>query len=341
MMISRMTEHSVNVALVTGATGYIGGRLAHRLIDDGWSVRVLARNPDRVPDSLRSRAEVIGGDLANKASLGRGVRGVSVIFHCAANVNTWDSVDAYFSANVSGVATLLNVIAEENPELSRLVHVSTMDVYGFPKHACDEQSATAPSGFGYGDSKLIGESLVREFCDAHRIPYTIIRPANVIGPQSQFVRRIGTALTSGVMLTVDGGRANAGLVYIDNLVDYLVWAALSRNAIGQCYNVRDAYDATWAGFIRALRHGIGARGRVVDLPYGVADGVAWLSETFYRAFLLSREPLLHRLLVRIFGRTCGHHAEKIRSDSGLIGRVGFDEAMERSIRWFMEEGIVT
>jgi hypothetical protein len=74
---------------------------------------------------------------------------------------------------------------------------------------------------------------------------------------------------------------------------------------------------------------------VVNLPFAAADALAILSEGGYRVFLPGREPLLHRLLVRLFGRTCGHSAARIRAESGLVGRVSFDEALERSVRSYL------
>jgi nucleoside-diphosphate-sugar epimerase len=331
-----VSESSGPVALVTGATGFVGGRLAERLLEQGGSVRLLARDPGRLAPALRGVTDVITGDLADVPALARAVRGASVIYHCAANVNTWDTADAYDLANVQGVRALLDVITRENPGLSRLVHVSTMDVYGFPEEPCTEQCETARSGFGYGDSKRLGEILVKDFGAASGIPWTIIRPGNVIGPGSQFIGRIGKELEAGLMLTVGGGRANAGFIYIDNLVDYLIWAADAGKAVGQCYNARDRYDVDWATFLARFRTLIQGRGLIVNLPYGVTNVAARWVELGYRVFLPAREPLLHRLLVRIFGRTCGHDAEKIRKDSGLVGRVEFDEAMERSVRWLRE-----
>ncbi len=133
------------------------------------------------------------------------------------------------------------------------------------------------------------------------------------------------------MLTIDKGQANAGFVYINNLIDYLLWAAQAKHAAFQCYNVRDNYDVNWAEFIESLRVLLNGRGLVLDLPFGIANGLAISVEKFYQLFLPNHEPILHRLLIRIFGRTCGHSAEKIRSDSGIVGKVGFDEAMRKSL----------
>ncbi|MGA7181531.1 MAG: NAD(P)-dependent oxidoreductase [Thiobacillaceae bacterium] len=330
-----MVKRSASVALVTGATGFIGGHLAQQLLDQGWTVKVLARDPLKLGPSLRSMCEVIVADICDEGALRRAVRQTDVVFHCAANVSTWDRGDAYYAVNVLGVKNLLNAIVMENAALLRLVHLSTVDVYGFPVAPCNEQCTTSGSGFGYGETKLQGESLVREYCEKYHIQYTILRPANVIGPGSQFISRIGDGLKSGVMLTVDGGRTNAGMLYVGNLVDYLIWAAQAESSINKIYNVRDNYDVDWLTFIKRFRASIEGRGVVINLPFAMADAIAYGMEAVYRRVAPSREPLLHRLLVRFFGRTCGHDAEKIRFESGYAGRVGFDEAMDRSVSWFL------
>jgi nucleoside-diphosphate-sugar epimerase len=335
-----MGEFSKSVALVTGATGFIGGRLAERLVEAGWSVRVLVRDPQQLAATLNASCQVVVGNLANLGALKQAVQGADVVFHCAANVSTWDSWGAYEAANVHGVQNLLDaIVMMGNAAAVRLVHVSTVDVYGFPDNPCDETCSATGGEFGYGRSKWLGESLVRTYGGDMGIPYTIIRPANVIGPGSQFISRIGDELRGGLMLTVDGGRVNAGTVYIDNLVDYMIWAAGSEKALGQCYNVRDAYDVTWGEFVRVFRKAIKGRGLIVSLPFAHADAVARMFEGFYRVLMPGKEPLLHRLLVRLFGRTCGHSAEKIRSDSGMVGKVGFDEAVEKSVRWYFDKHV--
>lgn len=330
-----MSELDGASVLVTGATGFIGGRLALRLMERGIRPRLYVRDRQRLSPELQ-QAEIYEGDLVDSEAMARAVKDVDWIFHCAANVHTWDTWASYKRSNVDGVATLLNAISTAAPGIKRLIHVSTVDVYGFPVEPCDENGPADGGEFGYGQSKWLGESLVRSHCEAHNIPYAVIRPGNVIGPGSQFVSRVGAELKGGLMLKVDGGHHNAGLVYIDNLIDYMFWAAVSPEAFNQCYNVRDAYDVTWAEFLSRLKSGIGGHGLVISLPFGVADRVAKGFEWVYGLVLPAHEPLLHRLLVRLFGRTCGHSADKIRRHSGMTGKVSFEQAMAKSATWFKE-----
>jgi nucleoside-diphosphate-sugar epimerase len=323
--------------LVTGATGFIGRRLAECLVERGAHVRVLVRDVDRLSMSLREHCEIAVGDLTDADSLRGAVRNVGVIFHCAGNVATWSEWDAYYAVNVQGVTNILQAIQAEKPAITRFVHISSVDVYGFPVQACDETCETPSGSFGYGETKRLGELQVRTFCEDAGIPYAILRPCNVIGPRSPFVSRIGDALRSGVMLKINRGNVNAGLLYVDNLVKWLIWASEAEVAVGQVYNVRDAYDATWGEFIERLRDGIHGKGLVVTLPYPVAEIIAHWVEAAYRILRMTSEPFLHRLLVRIFGRTCGHSSAKIHSHGNIANEIQFADAIDASIKWYLSE----
>ena len=321
--------------LVTGATGFIGGRLAEVLVRDGRRVRLLVRRPERLRDSLAG-CEVVQGDLADGEVLRKAVRGVSQVFHCAANVATWDSWEHYQAANVTGLRKLLEQLAIGAPELRRFVHFSTVDVYGFPASPCDETAPLPKNPFGYGESKRLGEQVVWEYARSRGLPVTVLRPCNVIGPGSPFVERIGAELKNGLMLKIDGGRANAGLVYVDNLVRYAICLAASSEAEGEVFNVRDPCDVSWGQFLADLQAGIASRGWTIDLPYGLAEVAARSLAGAYQLLGSGGEPLLHPLLVRIFGRTCGHDASRLHALCQLPDAVDYDEAMRRSCEWFVQ-----
>lgn len=321
------------LALVTGASGFVGGQLAHRLLSDGYQVRLLLRNPDAISFALSERCEIIQGDLNDQFAMRQAVKDCRYAFHCAANAKTWDTRANYEAANVRGVHNLLTALSTANFSLSRLVHISTVDVYGYPDSPCDELSPLRKAGFGYGDSKLDGELLLCHYADAHNMPYVIIRPGNIIGPGSQFIGQIDEALRTNAMLTIQNGSANAGLVYIDNLIDYILWAASSEAALNEIYNVRDDYDVSWQEFIIRLQQLTQHPGSIRNLSYRAANLTATLLEKLYRITGRHTEPPLHQLLVCMFGKTCGHSAEKIRIASGIRSAVGFEDAMARSVAW--------
>jgi uncharacterized protein YbjT (DUF2867 family) len=94
--------------LVTGATGYIGARLAPRLLDRGFAVRALARNPDKLADvPWRDRAEVVRGDLGDADSLTAAFDGVDVVYylvHSMGNASDFVAQEAESARNVVAAA---------------------------------------------------------------------------------------------------------------------------------------------------------------------------------------------------------------------------------------------
>jgi nucleoside-diphosphate-sugar epimerase len=157
-----------------------------------------------------------------------------------------------------------------------------------------------------------------------------------MGPQGQFIQRIGHELRSGLMLKIDKGRADCGFLYIENLLDCMLWAASAAAAERECFNVSDPEPVDWARFITDFRSGIGGRGFVLNLPYIVANAAAAVLDAPWRMLGIQREPLLHRLLVRIFGRTCGHDTRRLAAAGAPRGAIGYGEAMRRSVKWYRE-----
>lgn len=323
-------------ALITGASGFVGSHLVDRLLREGWKVRALVRDANKLAVPAGEMLEIATGSLADQEILAAAVLDVDIVFHCAANVATWASEAEYFEANVRGTDNLLSAIIQNNRHISRIVHLSTADVYGFPQSPADEQAALDGWEYGYGRSKLEGETSLARRAKEADIPLTIIRPCNIIGPRSQFIERIGKALSSSVMLTIAGGKQHAGLLLVDNLVDCMIWAAQSDISRGQIYNLRDPADMTWADFISIFRSEIMGKGLVINLPFSIADTIARFLGTVNKTLMPGVEPLLHPLIVRIFGRTCGHSIEKIRSHGAPIGRMDTLLGLKQAIRWYQE-----
>jgi len=324
-------------SLITGASGFIGARLAERLLAQGQPPRLLVRDPARLRKVLREGAEIVVGDLTDPASLEAAVRGVGDVFHCAANVATWGKWNDYYATNVLGVRHLLAAMERVGGVAGRLVHLSTADVYGFPPEACDEDAPATGGAFGYGRSKALGEAELRAAAARLGLAHVVLRPGNVIGPHGQFIRRLGDELRASLMLKINHGQADFGFLYVDNLVDCMLWAAAAPQAEGKCFNVRDPVNISWARFLADLSQGLGGRAWVLDMPFTLSHWAARVMELPWRLLPLPGEPLLHRLLVHIFGCTCGHDIARLQAAGAPLGRVGYEEAMRRSVAWYNAE----
>lgn len=322
-------------ALITGATGFIGGHLLTKLARIGYVLKALVRPTAILSEAVAANCEVIRGDLSDVSTLEEAVRDVDYVFHCAANVSTWDTPENYQQTNVKGVVNLCKAIKNANPSLKRLVHVSTVDVYDFHDQPADEDFELKTPRFLYGASKLLGERTVILELSSNCVSFCILRPCNVIGPGSPFVRRIGDALKNGVMLEVDRGAQNAGLLGVDTLIDCMIWAAESPDAHCEIFNVRDLENMTWHEFLVRLKAGIKGRGVLLSVPYAVASVLSNILASMHQMIMPGREPLWHPLLTEIFGKSCGHSITRLQAAGAPLGRVTLQESMVQSIDWYM------
>src|SRR5882762_8018947 len=119
-------------SLVTGASGFLGGRLAQMLHQQGEEVIILARPTSDLQHLATTPARIIRGDLSDREALREAVRDVTHIFHCAACSTDWAPQQTYIAANILGTQNLL-AAAQNAEKLQRFIHVSTTDIYGYPE----------------------------------------------------------------------------------------------------------------------------------------------------------------------------------------------------------------
>lgn len=322
--------------LVTGASGFLGGRLAEILMGEGEQVTVLARSTSdlsHLSASSPDRLRIVRGDLTDSESLLDAVHGVTHIFHCAAASTDWAPMEVYRDSNVRGTEMLLAAAVNER-QLRRFVHVSTTDVYGYPLIPCAETGEVRDVGLPYNRTKIQAEQAVWT-ASREGFPVTVVRPATIYGPRGKaFVSDIAELLQSRLMAHINGGRATGGFLYVDNAVAAMIGAAQSADAEGQVYNLADGTGETWKTYVAALAKGLGCRPPWIDLPYGLAMAIAGTMEAPYRWMkVLPGRPMLTRHAVLLLARDQEFPSDKARTEFGFVSRVSFEEGIARSVSW--------
>jgi ornithine--oxo-acid transaminase len=330
-----------DVCLVTGASGFIGGRLAKRLLQEGHPVRCLVRASSDTSHLDGLDVEIAVGDLTSERSLARAVDGCDYVFHCGALVSDWATTDEITKTNVHGTRRLLE--ASAGASVQRFIHFSTTDVYGYPGgSAVEETYAGTRFANWYAQTKRDAEAEVRRAEAAHALDAVILRPATVYGPGSiDVVGEIARAIRSRNMVLVGGGRAVAGLCYVDNLLDAAVLALRHDAAPGQAFNVSDGLPVTWREFTDGIADGLGCSSVRWSMPYWVANGVGFSLEHGYRllrrATGLSAPPLLSRQAVHVLGRNQDFCNRKARETLGWEPRVDYSDGLEATLAWLRSE----
>lgn len=334
-------EARARTCLITGASGFIGGRLAARLLADGYRVRCLVRAGSDTSRLARLDVKLVRGELGDERSLTDAAAGATHVVHCAALVSDWATVAEIKRANVAGTRNLLRAAADAS--VGRFVHVSSTDVYGHPGGAAIDESHE-PSGFAnwYSQTKLEAEAEVASAREARALDAVIVRPATVYGPGSKdVIGEIARAIRAGNMLLIDRGRPVAGLCYVDNLVDAVSIALRHDGASGQAFNVSDGLDVTWRQLTDDLAGGLGCSAPRWSMPYRLAHAVGFAMEHGYRLLRestgLSSPPLLSRQAVQVLGRDQRFSNAKARELLGWEPHVGYSEGLDATLAWLRDE----
>jgi nucleoside-diphosphate-sugar epimerase len=330
-----------DLCLLTGASGFIGGHLATRLVREGRRVRCLVR-----ASSDASRLEQLGvelalGDLTDADSLVRAARGASHVLHCGALVSDWATTREIARVNVGGTRKLLQAAA--GASVRRFVHFSSTDVYSHPGGAAIEESHTATRfGNWYAHSKRQAEAQVRGVEATGALNAVILRPATVYGPGSEdVIGEIARAIQGRHMLLVDGGRPLAGLCYVENLIDAAVIALDHDAAPGHAFNVSDGLDVTWRQLADDLAAGLGCPPVRWSVPHPLAHAIGFSLEHGYRLLRrstgLSAPPLLSRQAVQVLGKSQDFSNRKLREMLGWEPRVDYRSGLDATLAWLRSQ----
>lgn len=250
--------------LVTGATGFIGGRLAERLVlEHGAEVVALVRNFGSAYRLARFPVTFASGDVTDRQALAAAARGCDLVFHCA--YGTTGSQRRRAWVNKEGTRRVLE--AARAAGVGRVVNLSTLMVYG--QTADGDLDETAPRrrfGNHYSDSKLAAEEIALGFSRSGGVPVTVLQPTAVYGPWGGvWTEAVLAALKSGRQILVNGGDGLANAVYVDDLVSAMLLAAVVDGAVGEAFLVSGEEPVTWRDFYGRFERMLGSERRTVDM----------------------------------------------------------------------------
>ena len=253
--------------LVTGPDGFVGTALCRELLRRGHAVRGAQWRPAALPEGCES---VVVGDVGARTDWAAALRGVDRVVHLAACLSAEHGraaalPDEFREVNVEGTRRLAAAAARAG--VRRFVLMSTVKVNGEESEtAYGERDVPAP-GDAYGRSKLEAELAVRDIGNNAGMETVVVRSPLVYGPgvKGNFLKLLKLART-GMPLPLGAVRNRRSLVYLGNLVDFLVRCLERPAAANETFMVSDGMDLSTAELLGGIRSALGMPPRLFPLP---------------------------------------------------------------------------
>jgi nucleoside-diphosphate-sugar epimerase len=307
-------------ALVTGGAGFIGAHLVERLVDAGWSVRVLDDFSTGREENLataRDQVELVRGDVRDGDTVAKAMEEVEVVFHQAAVPSVPRSVADPLGTDAVNLGGTLRVLeCARRAGVRRVVYAASSAVYGdsaeLPKHERMPADPLSP----YALQKYGGEVYCRLYTRLYGLETVSLRYFNVFGPRQDprseyaaVIPRFVCAALDGAPPTIFGdGEQTRDFTFVSDAADANLLAADAPGVVGEVVNVasgrRTSLNALWAHIREIVGTEVEARHappRAGDVRDSLADLTRARDRLGYRPAVALREGL--RLTVESFRRS--------------------------------------
>ena len=345
---SSMPVNSNKRVFLTGATGFIGSRVAEILCINGWEVLALVRSIPKANSLLDTwdthtprTVNFVAGDLFAGSPSDRMqlfmkcVQDANAVVHLA-EVKAREHLFA--EKNIKTLGLLLEA-AQNTPTVQRFVFVSAFMAGGLPQ-PLPEVLTEDVTGVEFPDPyyqwKRMGERLVIRAAKNSHFSYSIVRPALVYGPRAEWLTVMLKLIRAAGRFLIplpDGGRARLGTVHVEDAAATIALSSNSEQARNQIIHAVDSGRTTYADWFAEIAKNTGWETKIVGIPNGVisllgkgADALTSIAGIHYGAYLWAQ----------ILGQGCGYSNEKMKSICGSLRYPSLMEGIPTMMKWFLE-----
>jgi dihydroflavonol-4-reductase len=315
----------------------VGSALVRRLLDRGEEVVTLCREKSDCRNLTGLKVEVVHGDLLDRESCLKAMKGCRRVYHAAALYSLWvaDKSELY-AVNVEGTRNVLSAAREAGVE--GVVYTSTVGTLGNKGDGTPGREDTPVSindmVCDYKRSKFLAEQVALEFA-ADGLPVVIVNPSTPVGP-----RDIKPTPTGKMILDFTRGRMFAyldtglNLIDVDDVADGHI-LAMEKGVPGEKYILGNR-NMMLKDIFEMLSGMTGIPAPRVRLPYGFVYSVAYVN-TKLSDYITRKPPLAPLDAVKMARKIMFFDSSKAIRELGLP-QSPVEDALERAVKWFRENG---
>jgi dihydroflavonol-4-reductase len=323
-------------ALVTGATGFVGGAVARALVRAGQEVRVLTRSDADLQNLEGLPVERVAGDLRDPASLTQALQGCRHLYHVAAHYALWaKDPSIFYDVNVTGTVNLLEAARDVGTE--RIVYCSTIGAIGLPPDGGpgteDTPVSLSQMAGHYKQSKYLAEQEVLRLAK-EGLPVVIVNPSAPVGEGD-----VKPTPTGQVIVDFMKGRMPAYIETGMNIVDVDDVAeghllAMQKGRQGQRY-ILGCKNLLLREVFEILSRITGRKAPAVKLPRLAVLPLAYLNH--WLANVTGQPPRIPLEGVKMAKYKMHYDCSKAIRELG-IPQTPPEVAIEKAVRWFKTHG---
>ena len=337
-MIEEFKQYAGKTVLVTGATGFTGRMLTHKLAEAGARLRIVARSSSNVGDLDSIDAEWFRGEVYDPAVIEPAAEGVHYIFHVAAAFReTHPDDEGYRRVHLHSTQLLAKAVTGK-PEFQRFLHVSTVGVHGHIEDGrADENYRFAP-GDPYQKTKLEAEQWLAEYAGEAGLPYTIIRPGPIFGPGDLRLLKIFRMVNRGFFMMLGKGKGWYHLVHVDDLTNVMMLAALRPEGLSEVFIAACDDPIPMVELARLIGTKINKKVRIIGLPLWPFYLASDICVAVCKPFGLS--PPIYRRRVDFYTKDRQFDNSKVKQVLGYTFKYDNDSGIAETAEWYKQNNLL-
>ena len=322
--------------LVTGATGFTGGKVAERLVNDGHDVVAFVRASSNIGALEALGVECRTVDIRDAVDVERNFDDISVVYHIAAAYRSEHADHGEFRAvNVDATRHLLQVSLDRG--VSRFVHCSTVGVQGEIEDPPAAEDYRLKPGDHYQESKLDGERIALEYF--HKgLPVSVVRPVGIYGPGDTRFLKLYRPISKGHFVMIGKGNVLYHMTYIDDLVDGFILAGTRDEALGEVFTIAGPNYTTIRELADTIADVLKVKRNRLRVPFLPVYWASVVCDVLCRAINVS--PPLYPRRVEFFELDRAFSTEKAERLLGYRPKVSLEEGVSRTAEWYREQGLI-